>query len=151
MKIRTVFYLFIFLLYLTACGNSTEEIEKNHLSKSIAQIEVGDQYKWLVILPGVGCHGCIQDAEYFMKKNVANKKILFVLTNVSSLKILQQKTEIRIDEHSNIFIDQEGLFRIPTDNAIYPCVVELNNGSIQKHMFQSPQTAAFFQLQQHLE
>lgn len=85
-----------------------------------------------------------------MENHIADERILFVLTKVSSLKILQQKTNVRIDEHRNIHVDKENLFYIPTDNSIYPCVIQLKNGKLLKHSFQSPQNAAFYQLENQL-
>ena len=91
---------------LISCQQNIEKIEKEYLDKAIKEANVESNYQWVVILPGLGCHGCIQEAEYFMSKHITDKRILFVLTNISSLKILQQKTEIRIDEHTNIYIDR---------------------------------------------
>ena len=43
-----------------------------------------------------------------MKKHISNTKILFVLTNISSLKILQQKVGInKISNLSNVFVDRK--------------------------------------------
>ncbi len=73
-------------------------------------MDITDNYQWIVILPGTGCHGCIQDGEFFMKKNIGNNKVLFILTKISSLKILQQKLGLQIKDHSNIYIDKENIF-----------------------------------------
>mgnify|MGYP001077218097 CR=1 FL=1 len=43
-----------------------------------------------------------------MKKHISNTKILFVLTNISSLKILQQKVGInKISNLSNVFVERK--------------------------------------------
>ena len=43
-----------------------------------------------------------------MKKHISNTKILFVLTNISSLKILQQKVCInKISNLSNVFVERK--------------------------------------------
>ena len=75
----------------------------------------------------------------------------YVLTNLSSLKIFQQKTGITIKDHPNIYVDRENLFVVPTNNSIYPCVIQLKEGQIAEHTFQSPQTVIFQQLKQHLK
>ena len=95
-------------------------------------------------MPGLGCNGCIQEAEAFMKTHVTDKRILFVLTNLSSLKILQLKIGIKIDEHDNILVDKNGLFEITTNNRIYPCIIEMKEGKVVSHSFQSPRNEAFF-------
>ncbi|GHT14408.1 hypothetical protein FACS189426_20690 [Bacteroidia bacterium] len=139
----------VFIFFVTAsCSKSPEETEKKYLTNAIEQIAVDSQYQWLVVLPGLGCHGCIQEGEFFMQEYIDNQQILFVLTKVSSLKILQQKTEVRISEHPNIYVDKDNLFAVPSDNNIYPCVIQLKEGKMVKHSFQSPQNDAFYQLEQ---
>lgn len=120
-----------------------EKEERRFLSNCIEQIKIPVNYQWVVILPGVGCHGCIQDGEYFMKQNIENRDILFVLTKTSSLKILQQKIGFRIDENPNIYIDKTMLFDLPTKNSIYPCVIKLEKGKMLTYSFQSPDSNAF--------
>lgn len=139
------FYISIIIMLscLIACNKKAEKGEKVFLSNCIEQLDFAGNYEWIVILPGTGCHGCIQDGEFFMKKNVENSKILFVLTKVSSLKILQQKLGFQIKDHSNIYIDRENMFDIPSNNSIYPCVIKLEKGKISTYAFQSPRSNAF--------
>ncbi|MFS4456928.1 hypothetical protein ACKWB9_12475 [Maribacter sp. 2304DJ31-5] len=138
--------LFLFaILLIGSCKQKDKEIEANHISDSIEKIKISPNYKWLVILPGLGCHGCIQEGEAFMQEYVDNKDILFVLTKIESLKILQKKININIKEHNNIYIDRGRLFDLPTDNAIYPCIVELNEGKLRSHGFQSPVSSDAFE------
>lgn len=140
---RFIIYIVLSFFFMFSCKNASDTKEFMFLSNSIEQISVSKDFEWLVILPGTGCHGCIQEGEYFMKQNIDDKKILFVLTKTSSLKILQQKIEVKLSEHSNVYIDRENIFDIPTKNAIYPCLVKLENGRIAKIEFQSPDNAAF--------
>jgi thioredoxin-related protein len=142
--------LLLFVFFTVTCQQSPEKVEKNVFENAINQININDQYQWLVILPGLGCHGCIQEAEDFMRNHIEDERILFVLTKISSLKILQQKIEVRISEHSNIFVDKENLFQLPTNNAIYPCVIQMKNGKILTHSFQNPSNEAFYQLKEML-
>ncbi len=132
-----------FLFFLISCSKKTENTEKFFLSNSIEQLNIPENYQWVVILPGAGCHGCIQDGEFFMKKNIENEKILFVLTRISSLKILQQKLGFRINKYSNIYIDKDNIFDIPSKNSIYPCVIKLEKGILSTYTFQSPENNAF--------
>lgn len=126
------------------CKKNEKEIETERLTTAIKQTKVITNFKWIVILPGLGCHGCIQEGEAFMRDNINHTDIMFVLTKISSLKILQQKTGIKMIEHSNIHIDQKDEFNILTDNSIYPCIIRMENGKIVDHEFQSPQNVAAF-------
>jgi hypothetical protein len=92
----------------------------------------------------LGCHGCIQEAEVFMKDNVEKPDILFVLTNISSLKILQQKIGVQIKDYPNVYVDWENAFSIPTDNSIYPCIIRIENRKITAHEFQCPKNGQAF-------
>ncbi len=95
-------FIYIISFCFIACNKKNKEKEKVFLNNCIERLDIADNYQWIVILPGTGCHGCIQDGEFFMKKNIENNKVLFILTKVSSLKILQQKLGIQIKDYSNI-------------------------------------------------
>jgi hypothetical protein len=144
MKWLNNFYMMSITLIVFAsffsCKKSNKEIETFYLNSAVKQLSVNNTYKWAVILPGLGCNGCIQEGEAFMKEFVSNPDILFVLTKISSLKILQHKINIDIGDHRNIYIDRENLFDIPTNNAIYPCIIRLKKGEIESVEFQCPRT-----------
>ena len=144
MKNRILITIVIVVSFV-CCKKSEKELEKESLEIIIETVPVNDFTKWIIILPGMGCHGCIQEGEAFMKDNVNNKDILFVLTKTESLKILQNKLEIKLKEHTNIYIDSKESF-----NFIYPCIVHLENGKIKSHEFQSPGNNAFEKLKNRL-
>jgi hypothetical protein len=148
MKLRKHLYTlgiaFMILSITDSCEQSAKEIETASLTSNIMKLNLSDTIKWIVILPGLGCHGCIQEAEVFMKDYINNKEILFVLTKISSLKILQQKINIEIKNHPNIHIDTDNKFSITTDNNIYPCILQIENGEFVTYEFQSPQNVLAF-------
>lgn len=137
--------IFIVILFLSAACKKTEKgIEEEYLTSAIEKIELDNNTNWIVVLPGLGCPGCIQVAEAFMKDNIDNKEIQFVLTRLSSLKILQQKIGVQLMEQSNVYIDRNDIFAIPTDNWNYPCIIRLKNKKIDMYMFQSPKNEEAF-------
>lgn len=142
-------YLYpVVLLLLTCCFSCKEktpkEQEAGYLNSVINKIKVSDHYKWVVVLPGLGCHGCIQEGEAFMQKHIGNKEVLFVLTSVESLKILQNKIGIRIQDHNNVYLDKENSIHIPSDNRIYPCIIQVASGKMQRYEFQAPYNGQAF-------
>lgn len=143
---KIIIIVILFPLLLMGCKEKTENVEKAFLDKAIAQLNVPEYYKWLIIIPGSGCHGCIQEGELFMKRNIEKSDILYILTKTSSLKILQQKTGIRLGDHSNIYVDTATVFDIPTNNAIYPCIVKMDQRRVISFSFQSPSNNAFKQI-----
>lgn len=133
--------LFLFL----SCKKTDKERETESIKDGMEQLKLSEKTDWLVILPGLGCTGCIQEGEAFVKDNIANPKIFFVVTKLQSLKILQQKIGTKIEGRPNVFIDTKSTFSIPTSNGIYPCIVQLENGKIIDHEFQSPRNGQAFE------
>lgn len=149
MNLKNHLYILIVVLIVlvaTSCKKSVKEIETAYLSSAFdnLNLNLANHTKWIVILPGLGCHGCIQEGEAFMKDNVENPDILFILTNISSLKILQQKIGVQVNDLPNVYIDRENSLKIPTNNNIYPCIIRIENGKIIAHEFQSPNNSAAF-------
>ena len=142
-------FIVLFLLF-SSCIDSVTKKETEFLTNAINQVPVDNHYKWIVILPGTGCHGCIQEGEYFLKSHIENNEIFFVLTKISSLKILQQKTGVSLNNRENVLIDKRLIFNIPTQNNIYPCVVSLKDGKVVSHSFQSPGNTALYDLEKLL-
>lgn len=144
-KLSRIILLLLVFFSFSGCGKKDKkEIEADYLSTYIMGLDLAPDYKWVVVLPGMGCHGCIQEGEAFIKENVTNKKIFFVLTNIESLKLLQNKIGVRIKEHSNVFADVDNNVKIPSDNRIYPCIIKLENAEMTTHEFQSPANSAAF-------
>ncbi len=143
-QINLILLIFV-LVIANACKKENKDIEASFIEESISKIKINPNVKWIVILPGLGCHGCIQEGEGFMQDYIENKDILFVLTKIESLKILQKKINISIKEHTNIYLDRSRVFDIPTDNTIYPCIVQLEKNKVISHEFQSPDNSTAFQ------
>lgn len=141
---KKIYVIAVLFIFICSCEKNEKNIEKDLLDSSINKLKTTDAYNWVVILPSLGCTGCIQHAEAFMKDNVKNSSILFVLTKIESLKILQKKIGISIKEHTNIYVDRDDIFDMPTKNTFYPCIVKLNEGGYQDHGFQSPDNADAF-------
>lgn len=140
-----VFIVIAIVMAIGSCNKSNHDKELDFLTEKLDEIEIADNYKWIVILPGLGCDGCIQVAEAFLQESLENNEVLFILTRIESIKILQNKLGIELKEHSNIFIDRNNLFNIPTDNTIYPCVIEISDGKIKEFEFQSPKNSQVFE------
>lgn len=73
----------------------------------------------IIILPGTGCTGCITNAENFLKNNYQNNDYFFILTNITSLKLLNSKIGVNLTQNQNIYIDEENIFS-NYESAIYP-------------------------------
>jgi len=144
--------LVLFFTISSCYQKNEQEAEKDYITDLLKHIHLADNVHWVVLLPGLGCHGCIQEGEQFMKDNVNNRDIYFVLTRIESLKILQNKIGIELKNQPNIYADKDNRINIPGDHNIYPCIVQLNKGDIKTYEFQSPENGqAFANLQARLE
>jgi hypothetical protein len=142
-KVKLLYGL-LAIITLFSCNKSPKEIEADYVNSEIVNLKPGPEKKWVVVLPGLGCKGCIQEGEFFMQQHISNNKILFLLTKVESVKLLEQKTGIKIKNHQNVLIDRNNSFDLPSDNSIYPLIVEVSGKKVLKYQFQSPQNANAF-------
>lgn len=132
-------------VFIGSCAKTDADKENEIIQSGINDIKLDPQYNWMVVLPGLGCKGCIQEAEAFMRDYLDRQNILFVLTKVQSLKILQQKIKNSIWGRKNVYIDKDGYFDIPTNNSIYPIIVQIKGGKAVAHQFQSPSNGQAFE------
>lgn len=144
---RIVFkYLVIIAFIFTSagCDRSPSEVESAYIENQVEKFDPTPDKKWIVILPGLGCKGCIQEGEDFLKNYVSSDNVLFVLTKVESMKLLQQKVGHNLVGRSNVIIDKTGSFELPSENSIYPLIIELDNSKMKAYQFQSPENSVAF-------
>lgn len=141
---RYFFALFVIMSCISCNKKTDKDIEAEYIASFIQKITFPKEVTSIVLLPGLGCHGCIQEGEAFLKENVEHKSLFFILTNIESLKLLQHKTGIALHQHSSIYIDKDNEFILPTNHNIYPCIIQVKNGSYTDHEFQNPQNSQAF-------
>ena len=146
MKRNIILCCLMLAVFTISCKQTEVNKEDTVIEDGIKEIKLKPGYNWLVIMPGLGCRGCIQEAEAFMRDYIDKPNILFVLTKVQSMKILEQKIGKDLHNRQNVYIDKQGFFDIPTNNTIYPCIVQLDKGKALQHQFQSPANGKAFQL-----
>jgi len=84
-----------------------------------------------------------------LKENVNNPNVYFVITQLQSIKVLQQKVGTKLVGLPNVLIDFEKIF-YTGDNSIYPCIIEVKEGRMVSYQFQSPNNSLAFE-QLHME
>jgi len=131
-----------FSLLLFAC--SSEESRKEKYLKEQLSASMDRCYEYIIILPGSGCSGCITVAEDFLKNNHSRENYYFILTNVTSLKILNHKVGVDLKALPNVYIDTENRFSRPID-LIYPAVIQWDcaDGKIKSIAYQTIENNAF--------
>lgn len=133
-KLNIILLMSVFFMIYGCCNIDSKYQD---LYNSVTE-KVDGNIKYIVIIPEVGCGGCISYAEDFYKLNNNRKELFFIFTNVMSQKKIKQKVSIN---QRNTFIDKENTIMdyFPMDKRIYPCILEVNNGRVKNVYFQSPE------------
>lgn len=133
----------VIIITLASCSSRKETISlfNSFLSKELCPDSLLHK-KMIVIIPNEGCGGCISVAEDFYQRNCQRNDILFVFTNVLSLKNLKYKIQINFQ---NTIIDDENRYtdNLPAETRIYPCILYLSEGKVVKINYQSPKEEGF--------
>jgi hypothetical protein len=130
------FLLSLFIVNATSCW-----VNSNDLSKYISFLEDYDykEVQRIIIVPKVGCSGCIADAVKFILQN-RNRldSTLIVFTNIDDYKGLKIILGNAIKD-PKIHLDTLNLLYNPMDSlSIYPTIVELNgNKDFKRSIFNS--------------
>jgi thiol-disulfide isomerase/thioredoxin len=92
---------------------------------------------FVIIIPNEGCSGCITYAEEFYSLNKDKNNMIFVFTNIISMKNLKYKININAN---TTLLDTKNryLFAYPKEKQIYPCILKIKNGKIDQIKFQTP-------------
>jgi len=140
-KFQTLF----FVLLLFSCS-SEESKKEQYLKDLVTELasSLEQCHESIIILPGSGCSGCITVAEDFLKNNHSDTGNYFILTNITSLKILNHKVGVDVRILPNVYIDRKNRFSNKTD-LIYPAVIKLDcaNGKIKSIAYQTTENNAF--------
>ena len=149
MSIKITGIIAAMMMICLSCQNNkaVEKIDpETYISKQVSELfnKQSICYSDIIILPGTGCSGCITNAEVFLKNNYQNTDYYFILTNITSMKLLNAKIGVNLSQYTNVFIDEENTFS-SYESAIYPVRV---NYSCDDHLpisvhFQKPGNHVF--------
>jgi hypothetical protein len=107
-----------------------------------------EKFKAIVVIPNQGCTGCISEAENYVIENAPIREdVVFVFTQIQSLKLLRVKLGNEILKLKNVIFDSENSIKYPDENKIiYPMIIIVNHGKIKKITYQSPTKEALKEL-----
>ncbi len=130
---------FLILIFVSCTTNSSYE----HFLESRLQKKFGitlKDYNAVLMMPSVGCSGCISDAEYFVVQHFDSiEHVKFIFTKLESKKILKHKIGDSIYFNKDVFIDTNNIFIYSgNDKSIYPAIVYLSDGLIDKIEYKGP-------------
>lgn len=143
---NNIFLWLCLSLFVAACQRNddiTKDIRSLYRDRGIV---FDEKLEHCLILPEVGCDGCIAGGVSFLLNNkhcfsddqIRNK---VVFTAVNSKKMLLRNLKFDSLEGFNCVLDTANHYLVKGDNAIYPLVLYLKDGIIIKAEFQSPRSA----------
>lgn len=135
----------LIMILMTQCVNpdkTTQNVKKYFNNK----ITFDSNLQRCLILPGVGCGGCIaggvsffmQNDMFFSKEQNIN---LVVFTAIDSKKILSRNIDFKDLTQYNCIIDVDNNYLVQGNNAIYPLILYLSKGQITKAVYQTPNSS----------
>lgn len=118
------------LIALCSCTQSYEKKLGQALNNSSRSFK---DYEKIVLIPGAGCTGCITIAEQYYREHRNDGSILFIFTDITSVKNLRFRLEEETLDKKNIILDLDNNFFFPDyDESIYPYSISLKNGDIER-------------------
>ncbi len=139
---NTSLLFLLLLLFTVSCkeGNVSRQISELYSNRGI---KFDPETRVCIILPEVGCGGCIAEGTYFILSNKQcfssnQRRNLVVFTSINSKKMLLRNMEIDSPSELNCIMDTTNIY-LPTGNErIYPLILLLEKGKIIEAEFQSP-------------
>ncbi|MCM1110721.1 MAG: hypothetical protein NC336_05900 [Clostridium sp.] len=127
----------LLLIFLSACSLTDDYSESLQELYSSRGISFDKETEFCIILPEVGCSGCISGCEYQIsthKDKFANsqKKNLIVFTAINSMKILRRNMQVDSIGEFNCIIDSVDAYLPEGDNKITPYSSNLRTAGLWK-------------------
>lgn len=119
-------YFLLLFFFVSSCRMEEEKYTAKvlqNLGKDSIDVEL---YTHIVIIPNVGCSGCISEAEHFFQEN-EEAPILFIFTKIRSLKELRLQYGKRL-ERKNVLVDKEQRYASGKEEInIYPIIIDIRD------------------------
>ncbi|NVK42045.1 MAG: hypothetical protein HWE39_12440 [Oceanospirillaceae bacterium] len=82
----------------------------------------------LLIIPDIGCSGCIYQAKQFLADHIDTPKIRFVVTSITSKKDIEFKFEQLKDRVDKVLFDYNNRFIDQKIVEFYPRIIQFSFG-----------------------
>lgn len=83
----------------------------------------------IIVIPGVGCTGCISEAQVFFEENYESPKYFFVFTGITDPKLFNNQISIELQQLNNVLVDKNNILMDAGYNSIYPSYLELTDSN----------------------
>jgi len=97
--------------------------------------------QYLLIIPRIGCMGCISSVEMLMLDvyDEHEDKLNILLSDITSYKTARVKFGLEFLKAPNVFVDRKNYFSDDPLPSMYPQIFKLDNGEITHHWEVSPE------------
>ena len=133
------------LLLLGACKESPEAIVQHDLEQGIALSGFDNllDKPYLMIIPRIGCMGCISAAEQFMLEAYRpyRDQLNILLSDISSYKTARVRFGSAFMDAANVFVDRESVFNEGEFESTYPLILKLDKREVIEVNLVSPENA----------
>ncbi len=141
MAFRFVYILIVGLL-MSACTSNDESFEDRFI-EGISQVDRMDllEKQYVVVMPRIGCMGCISSVEQFMMDSAIpySEKVGFLLTDIISLKTAVMRFGEDVVYGENVYLDQENSFDFGENLSLYPAILKIDNKRVVNIEYVSPE------------
>lgn len=123
----TYLTLFNCALFFASCSkNNDYSTELNYILSEC--MNCPSDYKYIMLIPSLGCVGCISDAETFLQENVNNSDYIFILEKVQSKKALRIRLGFDFQKESRIIYLEDKIKFI--ENFTFPMIFDTKSGNL---------------------
>ncbi len=134
---KTNFQIFGLLFFLVVLISCSEDYTKDKVFLDTLSKDFLDNKKQILIIPAHGCPGCRNQTLDFMKQNIGNQEIGFVLTTRKSLKdirlmLMSKEIDLWDKKFAPLFLDKEGQAYKAGIMDIFPILYHLENQEIKE-------------------
>lgn len=142
--LKVLFLIIIsFILVLNGCSSDQNSADSIASLYSNRGINFDKEIEYCIVLPEVGCSGCIAGGVKFIKNNrekfsKSQKRYLIVFTAINSKKLLHRTMGFDLENELNCIVDSLDYYKLKSNMKFYPMLIKLNNGQISNVAFQHP-------------
>ena len=120
MRTRIKIQVCILFSLITVLSCDTEQKLLTIFEEVIPEIDINENLTFVVI-PDVGCNGCIYRAELFLEKHKNSDNIYFIYSGITSLKDLKFSLGDKLNAN-NVIIDELNLIALNEGVFNYPMI-----------------------------
>lgn len=84
----------------------------------------------ILIIPGVGCSGCISQAEYFFHDNMHDDNHLFIFTGIEDIKMFKFQIADSLWDNENVIVDKNNKIMDSGYDSVYPCYLKVGERNV---------------------